>query len=156
VPPQTNDKVWISREEYDRLREADKTPALPHYPTHGMQSNPYDVPPSTAPLSVMQRQLLIVSTVLGVVFVLSLSVSVLHWLVAPIVVIFLIFAVVSLVQYNRAKAHIARGEAVKQPRSTARLLFLIAGGVLLLPFAFAGTMIVLFIIFMSLNGGQGS
>lgn len=154
MPPQDN-SVWISREEYERLKQAEQTAANQIAPTPYVSSPAYDDPAQSPALQTMRRQQTVVSAVLGIAFVIALTVPGLGWLAGIVVTIFIIFALTSLFQYQRTKRRVTKGD-IPQPRSAVKLVLIVLGCILLLPvLAYAG-MLVLFVILFSAGGGGGS
>src|SRR5947207_2002537 len=110
-PEQPNNNVWVSREEYERLRAAANITVV-----------------QTAGLSPdkVKNQQIVIGIILGGGLILAMSVGLVQ-LAVPIIAILLLFSIASVVGYTRAKAsHIAQ-------RSPMRLVLLITGIVLAVP-----------------------
>jgi hypothetical protein len=152
MQPQSDGKVWISREEYERLRQAEQSQPLPQSPV----GTPTPFVSSTNTLETIQRQELIIGSILGIGFVLSLCVSNLRWLAVLIVIIFCAFALVSFMQYREAKMRIARGQTPRQPRSTTKILLTIGATLLIAPTVAFIALIVFLIVVLSVSGGAGA
>lgn len=156
-PNENNDqsKVWISREEYERLRQ--------------MENRPPDTPPvistpaaSYQPHSLsdkMAKQQKIVALILAVLLIIVLSVGKLQALVVFIALVFVVFGIMSIVDYQRQRKrednHDVPLPPGKEPHIFRRLA-VIAGILLLIPII--GYMVMIFIV-MSLfmaNPNAGS
>lgn len=132
--------VWISREEYERLRQAQQSGGV-SAPVYGSEIT-VDAEANTSTTWI---------TVLLGLFALglfaALTVPGLGMIVAPLGILFLVFAIVSL---SRLKHNTTKSSTVYKV-----ILFTLIGMVLTPVLAFGGLMVFVMVLF-SLGGGQSS
>lgn len=156
MPPQNKDNVWISREEYDRLRaatqQATETPTVStDYYTATVEPSP-----TAAKNDTYQTAL---AVVFGMLLIYSLLASI-NKLAETLIIIFLGYAVYGVFKHfsNRSSAVSALPAAT--PKSTSqkilKIVAIIAALIVIVPVLVYGAMIILFIALISAGGGRGS
>jgi hypothetical protein len=158
-PEQQQDSVWISREEYERLRQAQQTvPAQPVI--YGQTDYPVDEPAKVKPIQVA------VGTVLAIGLFLSLTVPFFKFISAPILLALLIFAAMSFNDFRRAKRQV-NGTAQSSMDTVAianqgkgsgkyHALLVVLLCILAAPVVLIGGIIILLIFAAHGSGGQSS
>ena len=161
---QQEDNVWISREEYERLRQAQQAAvqsAQPQQPV--MYGQGYQV--ADEPAKVKPTQIGI-GVVLAVGLFLSLTTPLFGFISAPILVILLIFAVMSLNDFRQAKQgtndaaepSMNSSAIANQQRGSGKyhVLLVVLLCILAAPVIFIGGIIILLIFAAHGSGGQSS
>lgn len=163
--PENNDpsKIWISREEYERLRAAENAQQQSTY-TNPLYTMPPVVSvgyPDHSASDKLAKQQKIVALFLAVLLIISLSVSAPVWLAGGTMAVFLIYSLVGINDYSRLRRRETTVVSVKDmvadsAPSTIKKLLVIIGILLLLP-VIGYTLFFMFIIFIfSIGGGPGS
>jgi len=149
--------VWVSREEYDRLRQqaghsvADPTASY----AHGQDDDPPKV----------RRTQIAIGVILAIGLFLSMTNSLFKFVAIPVLLILLIFAAMSLNDFRKAKQlHMqsTTGELpVDAPRQNSasgkyKTLLVILVCTLAMPVVVVGGFIVVMLIMFSINGGPSS
>lgn len=164
-PQQNQDNVWISREEYERLRSV--AARAPDTSSNGIQygwdnggivnADPVTAYTDHSVSEKMADQQKMALLFLAIGLILSLSISGIGFLAPLFGSILTIFGFVSIFSYaNQRKKENGQSQGVKQPPGVARTLLIITGIVLMIPVLGFFAMIMLMIFFMGLSGGRGS
>lgn len=163
-PEQQQDNVWISREEYERLRQAQQATVQAPQPqqpvVYGQGYQAADEPPKVKPVQIA------LGAVLAVGLFLSLTAPFFKFISAPILIVMLIFAVMSLNDFRRAKGGV--NGAVQPSMNTVtttnqqkgsgkyHALLVVLLCILAAPVIFIGGIIILLIFAAHGSGGQSS
>lgn len=158
--PQQNpdpNKVWISREEYERLRAMDVSQSTNR--TFVAPDKPYV---STAPDHTvsdgMFRTQKIVGFILAIALLIALSVSAGSWIVLAIVFVFLLFAIFSTADYakqRKRESSLLPDDLPGGKSSTVIKHALLAIAIVIaIPVLANVAMIVLFMMLIAASGGQ--
>jgi hypothetical protein len=141
------DAVWISREEYDRLRQAEITQAQSVLPAAAINDIPAQ---DKQPLSSLMPAVL---GLLGIVLFLSFTTPIFSvGLTSFALLIFFGLALISFIDYARNK-----NKSVTPKQATKKFLKMLALTALILvilPGIFIVGMIILFILVLGFNGGD--
>jgi hypothetical protein len=161
-PNQQQDNVWISREEYERLRQQTQQPALRAISQPVVYGAGYQVADEPAKVKPIQA---IIGATLAIGLFLSLTVPFFSIISVPILGIMLIFGVMSYNDFRKGRQQSATptkssiGTATEnQKKGNGKYHALLAVLLIILaaPVLFIGGMIVLLIIFLAAGGGKGS
>lgn len=145
VSPSQDDKVWISREEYERLRTNGSI--SPGYGTPVVYTGQAGAEPLPPPDRQMGQTMQVVGLVAALALLLSFTTSMFDWLVVPAVLFLAGLAIISI--WN-----VARSGRIAQPSKVTKYALAALGIILFLPILGYMAMIFLFILIFSFGGGD--
>lgn len=140
--PPVDDHVWLTREEYNQLQARAGNPAAA--PVVSVVSPS----PQHTPLI---GQTTIVG-LLGVLFVLALTLPAFRLLIIPIIAFFLVYAIVTGIRSGRQRAVANNTATAPAQHKRAKLALTIIGIILFAPLAFLGLMVIITIILVAGSG----
>jgi len=155
---QPQDNVWISREEYERLRVAASQP-------QPQLQQPNQTVNATQPQAVVQafenpdkvsHQQVITGLVLGLMVILSLSFSIFRFFAIPAILIFLVFAILNIIDFVRAGKGLNGAATTSKRRHTYKILLIVGVSLLVVPVVSYMALILFFVLLFSLGGGPSS
>jgi len=147
-----NKGVWLSREEYDRLRQADTQRV-------GVAEQEPEVTSAAQPPVVSARSNSLQTTtgvVLAVGLLMAVTIEGLRWIFVPALCVFVIFAGVSINDMIKARRARSSGTVYATNRS-AYIALLITGSVVIISPLILGILaLILITALMTSSGGRGS
>lgn len=157
MPPEQQGNVWVSKEEYERLRQAQQE----HVQLLANQTYAADEPAKVKPIQIT------VGIILAVGLFLSMTVPILNFISVPILGVLLIFAAMSINDFRRSKDQVNNAVQPSSVHTSAvanqakgsgkyRVLLIVLLCILASPVAFIGLMLVLLVLAFAGGGGQSS
>ena len=140
VTPPSDDKVWVSKEEYQRLQQT-PTPVV----TNGVAK----VPKLFSGLQIAATAVAAVALIVGLV---SIERG-LSWIIVPAVIVLLLNGIFTLTDYLASKKP---GYIVRTHKARNIILLVAACLVLASPVLFIGVILVVFLIICSTGGCNGT